>query len=341
MTLKMDKTTIGVIILVLLVLIILVGPLLWIYVNSLFFGKQEILNVARSIATNRNDPIEILDAIADWEKENMVYDIRPVYFYPIPPFLIWRIPSPDPTWVMSIKRGGCEEFAILFAEIARSAGIQSRVVYNPGEDHTWCEVLINGTWVHFDPTLSKGKRFNNPRIYERPRNESGWGKQLSYVFSVDPSEGNKVDVTRRYTDTGKLIVEVKKDNLPVENARVIIKSRFLMETSPKYKQPLYCLEKMTNKSGICTFELGGNNYTVIAELGEIFGYKAEKLVHLEENSSVYVTINLEQFSLLIPLEYILSIVLVFVAFLLLIINVILRVKDSIKRKLTKKCEVNV
>ena len=80
---KIDRLTISlVMITVLLLLAIFVSPLLWIYVNSVFFGKQEILNVAKSITTNKNDPTSILESIADWEKENMVYNTRSVYFYP-------------------------------------------------------------------------------------------------------------------------------------------------------------------------------------------------------------------------------------------------------------------
>jgi len=94
---KIDRLTISlVMITVLLLLAIFVGPLLWIYVNSVFFGKQEILNVAKSITTNKNDPTSLLEAIADWEKENMVYNTRSVYFYPILPLLMWRISHPNP-----------------------------------------------------------------------------------------------------------------------------------------------------------------------------------------------------------------------------------------------------
>jgi hypothetical protein len=71
-------------------------------------------------------------------------------------------------------------------------------------------------------------------FYERSKDEGGWGKQLSYIYFID-SEGNEHDITNRYTDTGTLILHVEKDGEPVENAKITIKSRFLMETDPRYE----------------------------------------------------------------------------------------------------------
>jgi hypothetical protein len=292
--------------LLVLLVTIFFGPFAWVYLNSTFFGRQEILNTARAIASKESSQEKILDLIADWLKEHMTYDTKSSYFYPVPPFLLWRMSSPDPAWVMTIKRGGCEEYAILFTEMARSVGIESRVVHNPSEDHVWSEVFINGSWTHFDPTLSKGNRFNNPGLYERSREKGGWGKQLSYVFFID-NNGTQQDITERYTSTGRLIIKVEKDNAPVENAKVIVKSRFLMENSPSYRVPLFVSEKYTNATGLCSFDLGGNNFTVIAQLGTVFGYKDETIVHLNENDSVSATLRLSELSLLLSSEDILMI----------------------------------
>lgn len=316
-----------------LVVVILFGSFVWVYVRSACFGRQEILGTAKAIVSNETEPEIILNSIADWLMEHMTYDTSHTYFYPVPPFLLWRMSNPNPAWVMTIKRGGCGEYAILFTEMAHSVCIQSRVVHNPSEDHMWSEVLINGSWIHFDPMLPQGKRFNDTGFYERSRDEGGWGKQLSYVFFIE-ADGKRHDITSRYTSTATLIVRVEKNNKPIENVRVIIKSRFLMETHPSYKRPLFCLEKYTNKSGLCTFELGGNNYTVIAKLGTVFGYRDETIVHLNENDDVSVTLHLSEFSLLLSGEDILIILVIVLVSVLLVIELVVIYK---KLKM-KMCE---
>lgn len=85
-----------------------------------------------------------------------------------------------------------------------SISIKSRIVYNLGEDHVWSEVLINGSWKRFDSTRPKGSRFDDKGFYERPRDKGGWGKQLSYVYTIDP-DGSQHDVTSYYTKIGKLL----------------------------------------------------------------------------------------------------------------------------------------
>ena len=63
--------------------------------------------------------------------------------------------------------GSCRDFAVLFAEAARSLGFGARLVsgylFNPdqmrtgsadaGSTHAWCEVFVTGAgWISFDPT---------------------------------------------------------------------------------------------------------------------------------------------------------------------------------------------
>ena len=60
----------------------------------------------------------------------------------------------------------------------------------------------------------------------------------------------------RYINTGRLIVRVEKDNLPIENAKIVVRSRFLMETNPMYKGPLVCMVNYSDRYGTCVFNLG-------------------------------------------------------------------------------------
>ena len=73
----------------------------------------------------------------------------------------------SPTQTLDRGWGSCRDFAVLFAEAARSLGFGARVVsgylYNPnldrtgstgaGSTHAWAEVYVPGAgWITFDPT---------------------------------------------------------------------------------------------------------------------------------------------------------------------------------------------
>jgi len=73
----------------------------------------------------------------------------------------------SPTETLDRGWGSCRDFAVLFAEAARSLGFGARIVsgylYNPDQDrvgswgagttHAWAEVYVPGAgWITFDPT---------------------------------------------------------------------------------------------------------------------------------------------------------------------------------------------
>jgi transglutaminase-like putative cysteine protease len=73
----------------------------------------------------------------------------------------------SPTQTLDRGWGSCRDFAVLFAEAARTLGFGARIVsgylYNPGQysvgssgsgsTHAWAEVYIPGAgWITFDPT---------------------------------------------------------------------------------------------------------------------------------------------------------------------------------------------
>jgi transglutaminase-like putative cysteine protease len=81
----------------------------------------------------------------------------------------------SPTQTLDRGWGSCRDFAVLFAEAARTLGLGARIVsgylYNPdqssvgssggGSTHAWAEVYLPGAgWITFDPTNRSVGSFN-------------------------------------------------------------------------------------------------------------------------------------------------------------------------------------
>jgi len=81
----------------------------------------------------------------------------------------------SPIETLDRRRGSCRDFAVLFAEAARSLGLGARIVsgylFNPdgdaegssgaGSTHAWAEVYLPGAgWITFDPTNRSVGGFN-------------------------------------------------------------------------------------------------------------------------------------------------------------------------------------
>jgi hypothetical protein len=176
--------------------------------------------------------------------------------------------SNDPYWIAYYKVGGCGELAHLFVEVCKRAGIEARVVGTKGEDHFWVEVKIDGEWKHVDPTVYywsirgnenqkryySGKWFDNPRGYEGIGNIGWFSKYgISRVVAIDRSGNELEDVTKRYTDVGKLIVisKIKIDRIAI----------FTWKGDTKTTVGIF---EDVNSSTF-EIELGGKDYEIVAE----------------------------------------------------------------------------
>jgi len=101
-----------------------------------------------------------------------------IVFIPKPPFICLRLVGEEyPLWFLSSRCGACMEYSLLFREMANAANLTVRSVHNPGEDHNWDEVLINGEWIIVDagwPILNPSSSFY----------EVGRGLNVSYVYGM-------------------------------------------------------------------------------------------------------------------------------------------------------------
>lgn len=249
----------------------------WSY--TVFVRDAEICSTVNELVSGLPD-LEKVKKIMEWEKSNITGMYKK-------PNLILGIPSvwyrdKNPSWIFFYKHGNCEEFAILFVKMTKLAGMQSRRICNPAEDHNWAEVFIDNSWISIDPS---NNRFINPKNYENER-----GIQMSYIYALENSQ--VIDITHRYTNVGKLILQVFCENRPVIGAKVAIKSRALMEKDPYYKSPREIVEKdeqifLTDTNGIFVIELGGNDYSVTVEFDN---YKVEKCITINENKNNFLVL---------------------------------------------------
>ncbi len=117
-----------------------------------------VRSLARTVTAGQTSPLDKAEALTDFFRSGRFHysiDARqPVGVDPLVAFLT------------QTRTGSCEEFAGSFAVLARASGLPTRVAvgFTPGrpsngvtvvrgsDAHAWPEVLIDGTWVSFEPT---------------------------------------------------------------------------------------------------------------------------------------------------------------------------------------------
>ena len=107
------------------------------------------------IRSNPTDTLSLLKDLSVGVAERISYQSREVEG------------TQAPTQTLARGWGSCRDFAVLFAEAARSLGFGARIasgyLYNPNQDrigttgagstHAWAEVYVPGAgWITFDPT---------------------------------------------------------------------------------------------------------------------------------------------------------------------------------------------
>ncbi len=245
-----------------------------------------------------NDSETLIRNVIEWENRNIenIYGRPRILQFAVflrrdgwPCFKIDSLSSVP--WIYFNRCGACGEYSYVFQALTAADNLTAISVQNTGEDHAWNEVLINGSWIGVDATFGE-KGFNvSPDFYEKE-----WHKNLSYVYGVF-SNYSKVDLTKKYTRTGKLIVNVSRYGQPV-SAKVMIHSNSIY---PNQETGLDCI---TDKRGICEFEVGGTNYTIIAITLNLFVLSDSKNVVVIENQTTRLALSPTNFDLVnsIPID---------------------------------------
>ena len=149
--------------------------------------RQELCTYAEKVL---HDPIKGLDwkQLLGWEHQHFEYTKG-------------ELPKPRaemPIDIILQAKGRCGEFALLYNGLLLVNNCESRIVIDCSElkdkskkaagDHVWNEILIDGAWMHVDPTE---RRVNQPLMYVIE-----WEKEVNLVYAI---AGKKIfDVTNNY-----------------------------------------------------------------------------------------------------------------------------------------------
>lgn len=121
---------------------------------------QDVVAAAASVAQGKTTDEEKAKALYDWVGTRIAYDYDKANAYTERGE--WREQDPEATF--ATRRGVCIDYARLYAAMARSVGLDARVVTGLGYDgrggygaHAWNEVFLSerNRWVPLDATWAK------------------------------------------------------------------------------------------------------------------------------------------------------------------------------------------
>lgn len=131
---------------------------------------SDIVSTAEQVTEGKKTAEEKARALYNWVGTRIVYDDDKVEAYE--ERNEWREQSPEDTF--RTRKGVCIDYARLYAAMARSVGLQVRVVTGLGSDgmggfgaHAWNEVYLpeKHSWVPLDPTWARaGDWFDPPNF---------------------------------------------------------------------------------------------------------------------------------------------------------------------------------
>ena len=192
--------------------------------------------------------------------------------------------SPDderpnqPVRIAATHNGNCGELQDLTIAAARSALIPARGILMPGEDHVWSEFYLGG-WHQWDNYWSDGGGV----VADNMNYWWGWGERGGSGLMATLGDGEVEDVGDNYRPsdvTGSLEVNVVDNSgLPVDGARVMVLSHWLMEQTdvsvgpyqgpPPATVPMPSIWGYTDQSGICSLNVWHQNFhvRVVSDLG--------------------------------------------------------------------------
>ena len=260
---------VSVFIVLLIKFLLIVAPVTF----DLIYGDTIIDRTLTEIVGNTTNPDEIALLIMAWEHEYFDnpyshYDANSTFqkfgFYRINGKTKLFVRGAPVSWIIHSKLANCEEYAKIFVILMNKAGFESRFIRVPGEDHIWAEYMHDGYRIAVDPSANYVIGKDKMEFEKRMNNK------YSYIESID-LQGNKKDISDEYIERGNVTILVFDNGQPVSNAKVIIKSPYLMDNkSGRYNQPRYVISNTTNNVGEVFFKLGYKKYMTEVRVNQIY-----------------------------------------------------------------------
>lgn len=291
---------------ILIILFLILALPLYIYIEPIMEwqsekNKVELQQIVNELTKNATNDVEKTKAILSWfDRSNgnikntygkkLLLEMYPLHiFLEKPYFCIRIIQHKYPLWILTSHCGACGEYSLLFREMANAANLNVRSIHNPGEDHNWDEVLIDGKWIIVDPTrvnlLHNSTGFN----YSAFDYEIGRGLNISYVFAEYPN-GNEEDISYRYTNLSRITFTlIDRRGSFISNAVI-----YAISNNLKNIQIDTMLNCTTNEKGQCSLTIGGGNYKFIAKTNDFIPLSNETSKIIEENKKYNVTLILKR-----------------------------------------------
>lgn len=216
-----------------------------------------------------------------WDKK-VLFAMPPSYIFREKPYFCTRlIGHKNVLWTLTSRCGSCEEYALLFREMAKEANLTVRSINRMGEDHNWDEVLINNTWIIVEPPGGSIGFNRNMSDFDPARN-------ISCLIAEYPN-GTTVDVTSRYTATANITFVVNNTDGDIAKNVII---RMLSNNYQKNREAnLNC---STGSDGKCMISLGDGNYTIVAMTRDFIPLSYQGDILIESNQGYIKNIYLKR-----------------------------------------------
>lgn len=270
--------------------------------------ESKMLDESAIILNQSDNNSEKAKMIVKWEQEQFNYPAmnhfnRNNYIY------YFRGLIPFPGYYLYINKANCGELAIVFEDMADKTNLTYRKIFIDGmlntksmkmNNHRFTEVLLeNGSWMIADV----GFDMYPPKSSKYEFSESGF---LVGNVAIINDNGTFTDCTSSYVkNTSKIIINAKRDGLPLSNATVKVELMHDNVTSPNINNIIY----KTNESGISELNLGLYNecsYKVTI----VDGFYKNSTIFVPEEDISSIDIEVDKFDLFNTLSYILVILVI-------------------------------
>jgi hypothetical protein len=235
-----------------------------------------VCETAKAVAAGSADGLEASQAVVLWESLNLrnIFNTSAFCYRPDT--------AQHPLWSFISRCGACDEYSTLFSRMMGCLGIESRMARDPAENHNWAEVLVGGEWLVVDPVA-------NLVGIDAGAYENELGSNISYVVGRY-NNGTEVDLTLRYTNTGRLVISITDYDAAASYGIFISAIHGADERPTNAKCEI-------NSSGSCSVALGGNSYAVGAVKYGILPLFDERRVELKEGETAIVSLSPSDFDM--------------------------------------------